>query len=130
MSEFILMRDALVEARLSGRHGRDRLSTIEMLNEDGYRNADEIEQLNVAFTEGQEAARSGYACHCRGCQSLTPAMREKEGRRVAYMVRRRDELEAQGVPRAEADARIEAEIGAGAALHEGAVVVRVSKGRP
>jgi hypothetical protein len=130
VSEFILLSYALIEARLSGRHGRDRAFTMEMLNEDGYRTADEMEELNVAFTEGEEAARSGYACHCRTCQSLTPAMREKEDRRVAYMLRRRDELEAQGVPRPEADARIEAEIGAGAALQEGAVVVRVLKGKP
>lgn len=99
-----------------------------MLNEDGYHTADGIQQLNAAFAEGEEAARSGYACHCRDCQSLTPAMREREERRIAYMFRRREELEVQGIPRSEADAKIEAEIGAGAALQEGAVVVRVSKG--
>lgn len=121
---------ALVNARLSGRHGEDRHAALQSLAEDSLFDEDEMRQLDAAFTEGVEARLSGYSCHCTACQNLTPAMREKEERRSAYFLRRYQQLVATGKTYEEAARIIEGEIATGAAQQEAPLVVRKSGIRP
>jgi hypothetical protein len=121
---FTTLPHSLIEARLGGRHGLNRTDTLKWLAKRGKFNPVEFRQLNEAFTEGDEARKSGYPCQCHACASLPPSMWERESIRIAYANRRRAELKAAGTPENEIERIVEREIDGGAALQQAPAVIR------
>ena len=125
----ISLEEALVRARLDGRHGHPKDVSLPYLMEHGRWNERERMLVEDAYAEGVLAQQSGYPCHCISCHSFTPAMREKEVQRIHYACRRREELAAEGVGRDAAEKIIDDEIGRGAVQQQQAPTVeRTTKG--
>ena len=126
----ISLEEALVRARLDGRHGHPKDVSLPYLMEHGRWNERERMLVEDAYAEGVLAQQSGYPCHCISCHSFTPAMREKEVQRIRYANGRREQLLAEGMAEGLVARTIEQEIGRGAVLQQHPpTVVRSIKGR-
>lgn len=107
---------ALMKLRLMGRHegGTLRPEIVGLWLED-YPDLTEA-AIRQAFAEGVEERASGVRCMCTQCEIDKDRIIQHAQLRVAYGLRRMEELRAAGVGDDQARQRIDAEIANGAAL--------------
>ena len=108
------VEDAILNARLDGRHGRTAGAVSESYEPDWF-SASESVQIMAAYQEGAEARAMGVRCLCTDCR-VSSLISENEAKRSVYAWRRRAELQAEGVASEKIERHLAEEISRGAAL--------------